>query len=103
MIKLGLEKEVKSLIRKYNWIPSIQTIGYQEWKACLEGKITKEEVKNLINLHTNQFAKRQLTWFKKDKRIDLYLSSELQSSQFSTLFNVILKIERHHHAKTHRT
>ena len=39
-------------------------------KDHLEGKITREEVKNLIKLHTNQFAKRQMTWFQKDKKIN---------------------------------
>ena len=69
MFKLGLEKEVKNLIKKYGWIPPLQTIGYQEWKEYFEGKINKNDVKNLIIKHTNQFARRQMTWFKKDKRI----------------------------------
>jgi len=85
MFKMGLEKEVKSLVQKYNWIPTFQTIGYQEWKPYFENKINKnspsslrfirsrliraEEVRDLIILHTKQYAKRQITWFKKDKRI----------------------------------
>ncbi len=69
MFKSGLEKETKKLFKKYGWISSMQTIGYQEWKNYLEGKINKEEVKNLISLHTIQFTKRQMTWFKRDKKI----------------------------------
>jgi tRNA dimethylallyltransferase len=69
MLKEGLEKEVKSLNKKYGWIPPLQTIGYQEWKEFFEGKMNKEEVKKLIVQHTNKFAKRQMTWFKRDKRI----------------------------------
>jgi tRNA dimethylallyltransferase len=70
MIKLGLEKEVKKLVKKYGFdISPMQTIGYQEWLPYFEGKITKEEVKEKIKTHTLQFAKRQMTWFKKDKRI----------------------------------
>ena len=69
MIKLGLEKEVKKLIKKYGKAPSLQTIGYQEWNEYFEGKIIKEKVKELIGLHTLQFSKRQMTWFKKDKKI----------------------------------
>jgi len=70
MFKLGLEKEVNKLIKKYSWnIPSMQTIGYQEWQEYLENKITKKELINKIILHTIQFAKRQMTWFKKDKKI----------------------------------
>jgi tRNA dimethylallyltransferase len=70
MFKMGLEKEVKKLVKKYGWnISQMQTIGYQEWREYFEGKINKEEIKRKINLHTIQFAKRQMTWFKRDKRI----------------------------------
>jgi len=70
MFKLGLEKEVKNLSKKYGFeIPPMQTIGYQEWKDYFEGKIGKEEVKEKIKIHTLQFTKRQMTWFKRDKRI----------------------------------
>jgi len=77
MLKQGLEKEVRTLIKKYGWAPVLQnTIGYAEWQKNplkLEkfGDETKNknEVQNLISLHTIQFAKRQMTWFKKDKNI----------------------------------
>ncbi len=69
MFESGLEKETKKLFKKYCWIPSMQTIGYQEWKNYLERKTNKEEVKNLISLHTIQFTKRQMTWFERNKRI----------------------------------
>jgi tRNA dimethylallyltransferase len=70
MFKLGLGKEVKKLVKKYGWnLPSMQTIGYQEWKNYFDGKIDKEKLKEKIILHTTQFAKRQMTWFKRDKRI----------------------------------
>jgi tRNA dimethylallyltransferase len=70
MFRLGLEKEVKKLVKKYGWhFPALQSIGYQEWKEYFEGKINKKELKEKIILHTLQFAKRQMIWFKKDKRI----------------------------------
>ena len=69
MIKMGLETEVKSLWEKYGWIPFLQTIGYQEWKEYFDNKINKKEVKNLIELHTIQYSKRQMTWFKKMKNV----------------------------------
>ena len=71
MIQLGLEKEVKSLVKKYGWnIPALQTIGYQEWRDYWNGNIKKNELKDLIVLRTKQFAKRQMTWFKRD--LDVY-------------------------------
>lgn len=70
MIKLGLEKEVKILSEKYGFkIFPLQTIGYQEWKEYLNGEATRAEVIEKIKLHTLQFTKRQMTWFKKDNKI----------------------------------
>jgi tRNA dimethylallyltransferase len=70
MFKLGLEKETKNLVKKYGFkIPPLQTIGYQEWKELFERKIDKNEVRRKIIFHTLQFARRQMSWFKRDKRI----------------------------------
>jgi len=64
MLKAGLEKEVKSLIKKYGWTPVLQnTIGYSEWQD------PKELIGELVALHTIQYAKRQMTWFKKNEQI----------------------------------
>jgi len=65
MIKMGLEKEVKKIFKKYGSLPVLQTIGYKEFEKEKDLKKTEEQ----INLHTLQFAKRQMTWFKKDKKI----------------------------------
>jgi len=75
MMGAGLEKETKKLAKKYRSSPLLQTIGYQECLALrslgergvVEGKSRK--IKENIKLHTLQFAKRQMTWFKRDKRI----------------------------------
>ena len=70
MFKQGLEKEVKKLYKKYGYtIPIMKTIGYQEWESFLKGLEEKEEVKKRIVLNTIAFAKRQTTWFKKEKNI----------------------------------
>lgn len=65
MFKLGLEKEVKKLKRKYIKSPLLQTIGYAEWFQYEN----KKKIKEAVKLHTLQFTRRQMTWFKKDKRI----------------------------------
>ncbi|MEK7482634.1 MAG: tRNA (adenosine(37)-N6)-dimethylallyltransferase MiaA [Patescibacteria group bacterium] len=85
MFKQGLEDEVKTLIKKYGWTPILQnTIGYAEWMT-LPSKVTIEK---LINLHTRQFAKRQMTWFKRDKQIrwiGTAKSAEKEIRKFSIL------------------
>lgn len=68
MIEQGLIEEVKQLISRYDEIPTaIQGLGYKETKEYLEGKISKEEMIDKIKMETRRYAKRQLTWFRKDK------------------------------------
>jgi len=83
MFKLGLEKEVKRLSKKYSKSPLLQTIGYQEWFK----NENRKEIKENIKMHTMQFAKRQMTWFKKDKRINWIQNY----SQIKTLIKDFLK------------
>ncbi|HUS51696.1 MAG TPA: tRNA (adenosine(37)-N6)-dimethylallyltransferase MiaA [Candidatus Paceibacterota bacterium] len=85
MIKMGLETEVKTLKDKYGWIPSLQTIGYQEWKEYFSDKLNKKEVQNLIELHTIQYSKRQMTWFKKMKNIQ-WIKNPEQAIKLTELF-----------------
>lgn len=78
MFKQGLEKEVKVLVKKYGWTDVLQnTIGYSEFGGLTSsqnlspeslGGLTPE-LSALICLHTIQFTKRQITWFKKNERI----------------------------------
>ena len=81
MLSLGLEKEVRKLFWKYgSRLPSLQTIGYQEWQPFLKGRTSPELVERVdpatrkkiveeMKNHTWQYAKRQMVWFKKDLRI----------------------------------
>lgn len=70
MIKDGLEKEAKKLANKYGFdIPPMQTIGYHEWRDYFDKKKSLEETIEKIKTDTVKFAKRQMTWFKKDKTI----------------------------------
>jgi len=85
MIKMGLETEVKTLVKKYKWIPALQTIGYQEWKEYFNKNINKKEVQNLIELHTIQYSKRQITWFKKMKDIQ-WIEKPEQAIKLTKLF-----------------
>jgi tRNA dimethylallyltransferase len=64
MIASGLEDEVRSLIQ-YKNLPALQTVGYKEMIDFIEGRCTKEEAIEKIKQHTRNYAKRQLTWFRK--------------------------------------
>ncbi len=70
MIKEGLVEEVKKLLEKYNPdLPCFSGIGYQEIIPYLKGEISLDKAKELIARHTRQYAKKQMVWFKRDKRI----------------------------------
>ncbi|NEO32458.1 MAG: tRNA (adenosine(37)-N6)-dimethylallyltransferase MiaA [Symploca sp. SIO3C6] len=65
MLAAGLVAEVETLSQKYGWdLPLLNTLGYQEIKQYLAGEVSLSEAKDLIVLHTRQFAKRQRTWFR---------------------------------------
>jgi len=68
MIGLGLEEEAKSLfdLRHLN---ALNSVGYKEFFEFFEGKISYEKSIELIKRNTRRFAKRQMTWWGKDKDI----------------------------------
>ncbi|MEO8887653.1 MAG: tRNA (adenosine(37)-N6)-dimethylallyltransferase MiaA [Mucilaginibacter sp.] len=66
MMQQGLLDEVKSLM-PYRHLNALNTVGYTELFDYLDGKITLNEAVEKIKQNTRHFAKRQLTWFRKDK------------------------------------
>ena len=70
MIEQGLIEEVKKILEKYDEFPTaMQALGYKETKMYLDGIISKEEMIEKIKMETRRYAKRQLTWFRKNKEI----------------------------------
>lgn len=73
MIADGLVAEVEYLCQKYGAdLPLLNTLGYQEIKQYLADEISLESAKELTVLHTQQFAKRQRTWFKAYPQIEWF-------------------------------
>ena len=68
MVQMGLEEEVSALLPQFH-LNALQTVGYQEWLNYFEGHQTKEAVIEAIQQNTRHYAKRQMTWFKKDPEI----------------------------------
>ena len=69
MIEQGLIEEVKKIYNKYDKFPTaMQGLGYKEVVEYLEGKTIKEEMIEKIKQETRRYAKRQLTWFRKNKQ-----------------------------------
>lgn len=71
MIKAGLIEETRNLLEKYDPnLPAMSGIGYKEINSYLQGEIPLEEAIQQIKWHTHQYARRQITWFKRDSRIN---------------------------------
>ena len=69
MLKNGLEEEAKSLFKKYGKIASLMgTIGYQEFEPYFNNEVSYEEMVEKIKQNTRQYAKRQLTGFRANKK-----------------------------------
>jgi tRNA dimethylallyltransferase len=68
MITHGLVDEVTGL-RKFRDLNALQTVGYNELFDYLDDKTSLDEAINSIKINTRRYAKRQLTWFKKDTDI----------------------------------
>ena len=85
MIENGLIDEVKSLIsyRKYN---ALNTVGYKELFDYIDGVNNLENSISMIKQNTRRLAKRQITWFKKDKEISWFNKNE-----FNSITTTILK------------
>lgn len=68
MIDDGLEDEVRSLL-PYRDLPALQTVGYREMFAYIDGKVSLDRAVELIQRNTRHYAKRQMTWWRRDSDI----------------------------------
>lgn len=69
MIEDGLVEEVKNILQKYDNFPTaMQGLGYKEVVDYINGIYSKEEMIEKIKMETRRYAKRQLTWFRKNKQ-----------------------------------
>ncbi len=76
MINDGLVDEVRSL-NSFRNLNALQTVGYSEVFEHIDGKISLETAVEEIKKNTRQYAKRQMTWFKKDKEINWFSPTQL--------------------------
>ena len=70
-IERGLENEVKKLLDMgyAPEIPSMTSLGYREMVQYLHGEISLDKAIELIKRNTRQYAKRQMTWFRRDREV----------------------------------
>lgn len=97
MFSEGLVKEVEGLLRQ--GVPadalSMQGLGYKEIIAYLQGKLSLKDAEDLIKKSTRHFAKRQLTWFRREKDV-IWLNYEDYSSQDQMIEEMIRILKEKH-------
>lgn len=76
MMEAGLLKEIESFLPNKN-LNALQTVGYAELFYYLDGKLSLTDAIELIKQNTRQYAKRQMTWFKKDKEITWFAPGQI--------------------------
>ena len=78
MVNEGLEAEARAVyhLRHFN---SLQTVGYREMFEYFDGTITREEAIELIKRNSRRYAKRQMTWFRRDEEIRWFSPEEFDS------------------------
>lgn len=71
MIDAGLEAEARAVL-PYRHCNSLKTVGYSEMFDYFDGEITLEQAVELIKRNTRHYAKRQLTWFRRDADVEWF-------------------------------
>ena len=77
MVKDGLIEEARAMYPKRH-LNSLQTVGYRELFDHFAGIITLDEAIELIKRNSRRYAKRQLTWFRRDESIGWFAPSDLK-------------------------
>ena len=92
MIEKGLENEVRTLREQYGWeCEALRGVGYKQWQRYFGGSQTLEETRQQIISATNNLAKKQRTWFKRNKSIH-WLNQPLEIDEVVDLVTTVLTI-----------
>ena len=97
MLDQGLLKEVKSLLDDgcTGDMVSMQGLGYKEFIPYFEGKCSLEDAVTILKRDTRHFAKRQLTWFRREKSV-CWLNREDYKTETDLLNAMLSEIKQKH-------
>ena len=96
MLEKGLVEEVEGLRRMgcHKGMVSMQGLGYKEILAYLEGETTLEEAVEILKRDTRHFAKRQLTWFRREREVIWVNKNEFQYDEDKILQYMLAYVRR---------
>lgn len=77
MMDAGLLEEAKT-VYPYRKLNSLNTVGYKELFSYLDGECTLDEAIDLIQRNTRKYARKQLTWFRRDEKIEWFEPEQIQ-------------------------
>ncbi|MEO2066374.1 MAG: tRNA (adenosine(37)-N6)-dimethylallyltransferase MiaA [Desulfurobacteriaceae bacterium] len=80
-VRRGLVDEARWLLSLGEDLTALQALGYKEMAKYIEGKMSLEEAKRLLKRRTKEFAKRQFTWFRKEKGFKWVNLSEVSQEE----------------------
>lgn len=86
MVAAGLEDEARRLL-PHRHLNALQTVGYRELFRHFDGELSKDAAIDLLKQHTRHYAKRQLTWFKRDE--EMHWLSAQDPALLSILLNIV--------------
>lgn len=93
MLETGLEGEVKKLVDSYGWdCEALKGVGYAQWKDYFEGTQNLDETRQKIIKATKDLAKRQRTWFLRNKKIH-WLGTPVNGAYLDSIVTTFLKAE----------
>lgn len=75
MVAQGLEKEARSVYPQKN-LNSLNTVGYREWFSYFDGNISRDKAIELIKRNSRRYARKQITWFRKDESVEWFLPTQ---------------------------
>lgn len=88
MMEAGLEDEARRLY-PLRALPALDTVGYRELFACFDGLMSRDEAIAKIKKNTRTYAKKQMTWYKRDEDIHWF-----EADDYDGILNFILKETR---------
>lgn len=96
MLERGLEEEAREYLSSANGSTSAQAIGYKELRPFFDGAITLDEAVENLKKATRRYAKRQLTWFRRNERINwLYIDKyQKRDELMSDAFTIVEKFRK---------
>ena len=94
MLERGLESEARGYLASANGTTSAQAIGYKELRPYFDGEIPLEQAVENLKRATRRYAKRQLTWFRRNERINwLYIDKYQKREDLANAAFAIVKGE----------